>query len=112
MGTMSIKPSFGRRQAAAIRWEQLLAEFNRSGQSAAEFARQHGLNYTTFCGWRKRWERAKALPSFVPVEVTPCAAVQELVIEAGAQVRMRINRAEQVPLAVALIEALNRTGSC
>ncbi|HEV2329884.1 MAG TPA: hypothetical protein VGY56_13970 [Verrucomicrobiae bacterium] len=111
---MSTKISIGRRQAQAVRREQLLVEFERSGLSAAEFARQHGMIYTTFCGWRKRWEkaRAKVLPSFVQVEVTPCAALQELVIEAGARVRVRINRVEQIPLAVALLEALNRKGAC
>ncbi|HEV2327272.1 MAG TPA: helix-turn-helix domain-containing protein, partial [Verrucomicrobiae bacterium] len=79
-----------RRQAQAARREQLLDEFERSGLSAAEFARQHGLTYTTFCGWRKRWERGKALPSFVQVEVAPCAEAEGLVIEAGAQVRMTV----------------------
>lgn len=102
----------GRRQAAAERRQQLLEEFEGSGLSAAEFARQHGLNYTTFCGWRKHWERTKGLRSFVQVEVTPCAGAPELVIEAGSQVRMRISRSEQVPLAAALIEALNRPGAC
>lgn len=111
---MSTKPSLGRRQSSALRQEQLLVEFERSGLSAAEFARQHGLVYTTFCGWRKRWEkaRAKALPSFVQVEVAPCAALQGLVIEAGTRVRVPINRAEQIPLAAALIEALNRGSRC
>jgi hypothetical protein len=109
---MSIKSSFGRGHAAAARREQLLIKFERSGWSAAEFARQHGLNYTTFCGWRKRWERAKGLPSFVQVEVTPCGAPEELVIEVGTGARMRIHRSGQVPLAAALIEALNRSGAC
>jgi hypothetical protein len=106
------KPPVGRRQAAALRREQLLAAFERSDLSAAEFARQNGLSYTTFCGWRKRWERAKALPSFVQVEVTPCTAAQELVIEVDSRVRMRINQVGQIALAAALIEALNRRGAC
>lgn len=33
---------------------QLLAAFDRSGLSAATFARQHGLDYTSLCGWRQR----------------------------------------------------------
>ena len=106
------KPLIGRRQAATARREQLLVEFERSGLSAAEFARQQGLTYTTFCGWRKRWEKAKSLPSFVQVEVAPYAGTEELVIEAGSQTRVRINRVGQVALAAALIEALNRSGAC
>lgn len=108
---MNTKPSFGRRQTAAARREQLLTQFERSGLSAAEFARQHGLNYTTFCGWRKRWEGAKALPSFVQVEVTPSAGAAELVIEAG-QVRIRINHPTQMELAVALIKSLDKSRPC
>ncbi len=108
---MSIKSSFGRRHAAAARREVLLAEFERSGLSAAEFARQ-GLSYTTFCGWRKRWERAKLLPSFVQVEVAPCAGTEELVIEVGAQARMRISRVGQIELVATLIQALGRTSAC
>ncbi|HEV2331272.1 MAG TPA: hypothetical protein VGY56_21020 [Verrucomicrobiae bacterium] len=107
---MSTKPSIGHRQAQAARREQLLDEFERSGLSAAEFARRNGLTYTTFCGWRKRWEKAKALPSFVQVEVGPCAGTEDVVIEAGTQAWMRINRTGQIGLAAALIEALNRKG--
>lgn len=106
------KPSNGRRHAAAARREQLLVEFEQSGLSAAEFARQQGLTYTTFCGWRKRWEKAKALPSFVQVEVAPCAGTEELVIEMGVLARMRVNRVGQIALATALIEALNRSSAC
>jgi transposase-like protein len=46
---------------------QLLAAFERSGLSGAAFARQHGIHYTTFCGWRQR--QAKARPAFVQVEL-------------------------------------------
>lgn len=106
------KPSNGRRHAAAARREELLVEFERSGLSAAEFARQQGLTYTTFCGWRKRWQRTKSLPSFVQVEVAPCAGTDELVIEVGVQARIRINRVGQIALAAALIEALNRSSAC
>jgi transposase-like protein len=48
---------------------QLLAAFDRSGLSAADFARQHGVHYTTFSGWRQRRDRAKASPAFVQVEL-------------------------------------------
>lgn len=95
-----------------MRREQLLAEFERSGLSAAEFARQHRLSYTTFCGWRKRAEKAKSLPSFVQVEVAPSAALDEVRVELGSQAQMRISRIGQVALAAAFIQALNRSGAC
>jgi len=109
---MSIKPSIGRRQAAAVRREELLAQFERSGLSATEFARQHGLSYTTFCGWRKRWERAKALPTFIQVEVASCAGSQGLVVEFGNQARMEIQSEKQIVLAVRLIQQLNQGRAC
>jgi len=89
------------------RREQLLVKFERSGWSAAEFARRHGLNYTTFCGWRKRWERAKGLPAFVQVEVASEAAPVELVIELGARARVRVHSENQMALAARLLQHLN-----
>jgi hypothetical protein len=112
MGAMSIKPPIGRRQAAAMRRDELLAQFERSGLSAAEFARQHGLNYTTFCGWRKRSERARALPAFVQVEVAPVAGCQGLMVEFGRQARMEIHSEKQVALAARLIQQLNQGCAC
>jgi hypothetical protein len=61
------------RRTEATRRAQLLAAFDRSGLSAA-FARQHQLNYTSFCGWRARRATAKAPPAFVQVELTPARA--------------------------------------
>jgi len=75
--------------------------------SAAEFARRPGLNYRTFCGWRSRRDLAKALPSFVQVEVAPPVAPVELVIEVGRQARMRRQCESQIALAVKLLERLN-----
>lgn len=109
---MNIKASFGRRHAAAARREQLLVEFERSGLSAAEFVRQHGLTYTTFCGWRKRREGGKALPSFVQVEVAPCVGAEGLVIELGNQARIHIHSQKQAALAARLIEQLNQARPC
>jgi hypothetical protein len=106
------KAPIGRRQAEVMRREQLLKEFERSGLCAAEFARQNGLNYTTFCGWRQRWEKARALPSFVQVEVAPGTGTEELVVEVGPQARIRINRPAQIELAVALIKSLDKPQPC
>lgn len=50
---------------------QVLVAFDRSGLSAAAFARQQGLNYTTFCGWRQRRAKANPSPAFVQVELAP-----------------------------------------
>jgi hypothetical protein len=53
----------------AARRVQLLAAFDRSGLSAADFARQQGIHYTTFSGWRQRRGRGQPRPAFVQVEL-------------------------------------------
>jgi transposase-like protein len=92
---------------------ELLAAFKRSGLSAAAFARQHGVNYGTFCGWRSRHnDSARALPKFVEVEMPDARAPVELVIEVGTGVRVRVQSAEQLELAVRLLAELNAMALC
>jgi transposase-like protein len=112
MKTSKGSPRRWRRRTQADRRAQLLAAFDRSGLSAAAFARQHSLNYTTFCGWRQRRFQAKASPAFVQVEVAVPAAPLELVIELGVQARLRLTSTSQVDLAVRLLQSLNATAVC
>jgi transposase-like protein len=100
------------RRIGADQRAQLLAAFDRSGMSAAAFARQHGLYYTTFCGWRQRRAAAKPSPGFVQVELPTPAAPVELVIDLNAQARLRISSAGQIELAVRLLQALNAKTAC
>ncbi len=95
-----------RSRTDAGRRAQLLAAFDRSELSAADFARQQGLNYTTFCGWRQRRDQAKPVPAFVEVEVAANAAPVALVIEVGALARMRIESEPQMALAAGLLRKL------
>jgi hypothetical protein len=113
MGTMTIanRPSRAPRTTLAER-TQLLSAFDRSGLSAAAFARQHALTYTTFCGWRQRQSKAEALPAFVEVELPTSSEATELVVEWGAQARLRIRCRGQIPLAVRLLQHLNATAPC
>jgi hypothetical protein len=99
-------------RAPAAQRTKLLAAFDRSGLSAAAFARQQGLNYTTFCSWRHRRAKAKTSPDFVQVELAGAPAPAELVIELNGRARMRINSAGQIELAARLLQALNATTSC
>ena len=91
---------------------QLLAAFDRSGLSAAAFARQHGLNYTTFCGWRAQRAKTRTAPAFVPVAVAVPAPPVELVIEVGSHTRMRVQSESQIVLAARLLRSLNATAAC
>jgi transposase-like protein len=106
------KPSFRAGRTDAAQRARLLAEFERSGLSAADFARQQGLNYTTFCGWRQRRDKTGTSPAFVQMEVTPVPVPVELVIEVGAGARMRLHSENQVALAARLLQHLNAAGPC
>jgi transposase-like protein len=90
---------------------RLLAQFERSGLSAAAFARQHRLHYTTFCGWRQRQGKAAPSPGFVQVELPPPAPAA-LVIEWGDLARMHLTSLGQIPLAARLLQMLNRSAPC
>jgi hypothetical protein len=101
-----------RQRTPSRRRTQLLAAFDRSGMSAAAFARQHGIGYTTFCGWRHRRAKTKASPTFVEVELPGPVAVVELLIEVGAHTRLRVSSAGQVELAARVLHCFNALASC
>jgi transposase-like protein len=105
-------PRHRRRRTDARRRTQLLAAFDRSGLSAAAFARQHGLHYTTFCGWRHRQAKARPSPGFVQVELPTPAAPVQLLIELGRSGRLRLSSASQIELAAQLLHRLNASPSC
>lgn len=105
-------PRCRHKRTDGIRRAQLLAAFDRSGLSAAAFARRQGLNYTTFCGWCQRQAKTKPSPGFVQVEVPTLAAAAQLVIELGAGARIQINSADQIELAARLLQSLNPTPPC
>lgn len=105
-------PRYRRQRISSRRCTQLLAAFDRSGMSAAAFARQHGIGYTTFCGWRHRRAKTKASPAFVEVELPGPVAAVELLIEVGAHTRLRVSSAGQVELAARFLHCFNAQASC
>ena len=100
------------RRANSAQRAELLAAFDRSGLSAAAFAQQHGLNYTTFCGWRRRRSKAKPVAGFVEVELGRLPDPTELVVELSGQVRVHISSVGQIELAARLLQALHPALSC
>ena len=89
----------------------ILAEFARSGLSAAGFARQTGLKYSTFALWVQRYRRTKRPGRKPPLRlleavVTPSPASPAVLLHlpGGAQVELR--EASQVSLVAALVRAL------
>jgi hypothetical protein len=101
-----------RQRTPPSRRTRLLAAFDRSGLSAAAFARRHGLGYTTFCGWRHRRAKTKAAPAFVEIEVPGSAAAVELLIEVGTHARLRLSSAGQVELAARFLHRFNALAAC
>src|SRR5256885_11058295 len=54
----------GRVRVSKEQRRAILAEFERSGVSAAQFAKGTGLKYSTLAGWRQRYRRAKPKAGF------------------------------------------------
>jgi len=100
------------RRITPSRRSKFLAAFDRSGLSCVAFARQQGLNYTTFCGWRHRRTKGKASPGFVQVELASVPAPAELVVELSGNARVRLSSAGQIELATRLLQALNAPAPC
>ena len=101
----------------------ILAEFERSGVSAIEFARRSGLKYSTLAGWRHRHRRSPRPGRLRPVRlleaVLPTAslaasslpaltALPALPVLLPGGARLEIGCAAQLPLAVALLRELEK----
>jgi transposase-like protein len=92
----------------------ILAEFARSGLSAAQFARQTGLKYSTFALWVQRYRRTKRPDRKSPVRlleavVAPAPLSPALLVELPGGARLEIREAGQVPLVAALLHALEQS---
>lgn len=105
--------SKGRVRTSREQRRRILAEFERSGLSAAQFARRTGLKYSTFAFWVQRYRRMKRPARRSPlrlleavVDSAPTAAALQVQLPGGA--RLEIREASQVPLAAALVHALGK----
>jgi transposase-like protein len=91
----------------------ILAEFERSGVSATQFAQRTGLKYSTFAAWVHRYRRTKRPGLKPPVRLleavvgpAPLVSVLEVQLPGGA--RLEIHEASQVALVAALVRALEK----
>ena len=92
-----------RRRFTATERERLLIELDRSGLSAAAFARERHLTYTTLCHWRHQRARGKRV-AFAGVEIGPPPVIEPLVIEFGSHARLRLSSPTHVELVVTLLK--------
>jgi transposase-like protein len=92
----------------------ILAEFARSGLSAAGFARQTGLKYSTFALWVQRYRRRprperKAPLRLLEAVVTPSPTSPPVLLHWPGGARLEFREASQVPLVAALVRALEKS---
>lgn len=114
----------GRIRTSAVRRENLLDEFERSGVSGTKFAALAGIKYQTFAGWVQRRQRqrgAVSKPAAVPASPASVkwleAVVEQaqdlgdqgskvLVLQLPGGARVEISDLKQAALAGALVRAL------
>jgi transposase-like protein len=95
----------------------ILDEFERSGMSAARFAQRAGLKYSTLAGWVQRYRRTKPLRRGRPLRLLEAVVDSlpgpvtgaPLVLQLPGGVRLELSEANQVPVAAALLRALEKS---
>jgi transposase-like protein len=92
----------------------ILAQFDRSGMSAAQFAQRSGLKYSTFARWVQCYRRTKRPRRKLPVRLLEAVVAPEslgpaLLVQLPAGARLEIREAGQVPLVAALLRALEQS---
>jgi transposase-like protein len=103
----------GRLRASKEQRRVILAEFEQSGMSAAQFAQRTGLKYSTFAAWVQRYRRVKRperKPAIRLLEavVAPSAPAPGLQLHLPNGARLEICEASQIPLAAALVRAMEK----
>jgi hypothetical protein len=107
----------GRVRASREQRRAILEEFERSGVSAAQFAKNTGLKYSTLAGWLQRYRRAKPrraprgvrlLEAVIDPSLSQEGASAGLMIHLPGQVRIELCSLAQVPLVRELIGALQK----
>ena len=107
--------SKGRLRTSKEQRRVILAEFERSGISVTQFAHRTGLKYSTFAAWVQRYRRTKRPLKKSPLRLLEAVATQPSPVVVALQVqlpggaRLEISEASQIPLAAALIGALEKS---
>jgi len=114
-----LKPDVrGRVRSTPERRAAILAEFDRSGLSAAQFAKLAGINYSTFAQWVQRHRRPRLsrkpaghalrlLEAIVaPTAQSPARAAEPLRLHLPGGGQLEVTSPAHVPLVAALLQAL------
>ncbi len=89
----------------AAQQAEVLAEYQRSGVSAAEFARLSGIKYQTLCGWLRR---SRPQPAVQWVEAASAEAPAGLKLQFPGGAWLEVADERQAALAAKLVQALAR----
>jgi len=79
--------------ATARLWQQRLQRFAQAGLSVADFCDQEEISTASFYSWKRRLGQQPlpgepATTDFVPVQLVPAAPALELLLPAGAVLRI------------------------
>jgi transposase-like protein len=113
----------GRVRTPPEKREALLAEFDRSGMTGAQFARFSGVRYPTLMNWlQRRRERtgqseqaalSQDHPRWLEARVEgEIPKTENLVVEMGCGVRMLVGNGAQAALAGELLRAMGLGRGC
>jgi hypothetical protein len=80
-----------RSRKARAKWQRLVSEQGRSGQSVAAFCRERGLCASLFFWWKKRL-RETTSAKFVEVKVATAAPEPSTPSDARVEIRLRNGR--------------------
>ena len=113
-GKVSVLPGKGKRAESTpiARQQQLVACWQSSGVSQAEFCRQHQLNRKTFVRWRLKWISDKPVSdSLKPLTQAsqPLPIVRELLVEIQlpSQVHIQVRGCTEVSFLASLIREVS-----
>jgi hypothetical protein len=110
----------GRLRVSKEQRKAVLAKFEQSGMSAVKFAAAAGIKYSTLAGWLQRYRRLKPRATAKGVRLVEALIGSNpakdsglgtgLMVHLPGSVRVELSSAAQVPLAIALLEALQNRG--
>jgi hypothetical protein len=83
------------RDEARAKWQELVLEQSRSGQSVAVYCGERGLRAWQFYEWKKRLRDSDA-PKFVEVAVKPPAAIVQQPRQQGSAIEVRLRSGHSV----------------
>jgi hypothetical protein len=116
--------SRGRVRTSREQREAILREFEKSGVSAAQFAKLIGVRYSTLAGWiHRRRERAhgggarakasraggsrlRLLEAIIGPPAPGSVAAQGVVVHLPGGIRLEVSSSTQAPLVAALVRVL------